>query len=264
MSLIYTRRIDRLNYQSLNPFIYYVDEYTYRSGNPYLKPQYTNNLALNYTFKRKYSAVLSYSHTNDIMSQLVQQDEQTHVLHQTQENINEMDNIRLSLNIPVKITNWWSAYNSAQFYYDRYKGLYSGLQLDKGYASMMFNTYQNFIISDGWKAELSGMYRSASITGPFKVDPMGMVSVGLEKTLWDGKANVKLNVQDIFQSMKYRVTTDFGNLHLNNQINTNSRSVNLAFTWNFGNQKVKVTKHKESSLEKQENRIQKGSGSEGM
>ncbi len=30
LSLSYTRRIDRPDYQSLNPFIYYVDQYTYR------------------------------------------------------------------------------------------------------------------------------------------------------------------------------------------------------------------------------------------
>ncbi|MFS8083194.1 MAG: TonB-dependent receptor domain-containing protein, partial [Ginsengibacter sp.] len=43
LSLSFARRIDRPDYQSLNPFIYYIDEYTYREGNPYLKPQFINS-----------------------------------------------------------------------------------------------------------------------------------------------------------------------------------------------------------------------------
>ncbi|HJP62511.1 MAG TPA: TonB-dependent receptor, partial [Mucilaginibacter sp.] len=46
----YSRRIDRPQYDNLNPFVYRLDPYTYQKGNPYLKPQYTNNFELNYTY----------------------------------------------------------------------------------------------------------------------------------------------------------------------------------------------------------------------
>src|SRR5699024_9399496 len=105
------RRINRPSYQSLNPFVYYVDEYTYRSGNPYLQPEYTNKLALSYTYKHRYSAVLSYSHTNDIITRVVNQNDITHIINQTKDNISKKDNIRLSLSIPVKLTSWWRTYN---------------------------------------------------------------------------------------------------------------------------------------------------------
>lgn len=260
LSLSYSRRIDRPNYQSLNPFIYYIDEYTYRVGNPYLKPQYMNNIALAYTFKRMYSAELSYSHTNDIMSQVVRQDNVSQVMYQTQDNISRLDNISLSLSAPVMITRWWQTYNSAQVFYNRYKGLYDGYPLDKDYVSFMVNTFQTFILPHQWKAELNGMYRSRMIMGPFEMSPMGMVSAGIEKTLWNGKASVKLNVQDIFQTLKFDGKVNFGNLHLTNHFRMQDRAANLTFTWNFGNQKIKVNKYKDSSIKKEENRIQKGSG----
>ena len=38
--LNYGRRIRRPNYQSLNPFINFLDRYTYQQGNPNLKPQF--------------------------------------------------------------------------------------------------------------------------------------------------------------------------------------------------------------------------------
>ena len=40
-TLNYGRRIDRPAYQDLNPFLFFLDQYTYQAGNPYLQPQYT-------------------------------------------------------------------------------------------------------------------------------------------------------------------------------------------------------------------------------
>ncbi|HYC30260.1 MAG TPA: outer membrane beta-barrel protein, partial [Chitinophagaceae bacterium] len=39
--LSFGRRIDRPAYQDLNPFLFFIDKYTYGSGNPYVKPQYS-------------------------------------------------------------------------------------------------------------------------------------------------------------------------------------------------------------------------------
>lgn len=260
LSLSFSRRIDRPNYQSLNPFVYYVNEYTYRVGNPYLKPQYTRMAELDYTFKRRYALSLSYSHTKDIISEVVTQDDLTHNIYQSQGNINKLNNLTLGLNVPVKITPWWQTYNSAQLFYNQYKGLYNGYPLDKGYASFMVNTYQSFLLPENWKAELSGMYRSTMIMGPFEVSPMVMVSAGISKSLWHGKADIKVNVQDIFQSMNFKVNTEFGNLHIRSNAYIYNRSVNLTFSWHFGNQKVKVKKHKDTGIQDAEKRIQKGAG----
>lgn len=263
LSLSYTRRIDRPDYQSLNPFIYYVDQYTYREGNPYLKPQFVNSVELSYVFKQMYSAVLSYSHTSDIMTQIIRQVDSTHIDYQTMGNISTLDNLTLTLGIPLNITHWWNTYNSLQGYYNLYKGIYDGYALNKGFNSFMLYTQQNFILSHGWKGELSGMYRSKNIMGPIVISPMGLVSAGITKSLWSDKANIKLNVQDIFQTMHFKGTMDFGDLHGNTAFHLNDRAVNLTFTWNFGNRKVKVQQYKNTGIQQEENRIQKGNSGVG-
>jgi len=60
VNLSYSRRIDRPDYSDLNPFVYYLDQYTYAEGNPFLKPQYTNNFELDYTYNKSYNLSLSY------------------------------------------------------------------------------------------------------------------------------------------------------------------------------------------------------------
>lgn len=263
LSLSYSRRIDRPDYQSLNPFVYYVDEYTYRQGNPYLKPQFVNSVELSYTFKKRYTAVLSYSHTSDIMARVIRQIDSTHTSFQTRDNISKLDNINLNLGIPLSITKWWRMYNSVMVFYNLYDGIYNGYPLNKGYTTFMINTHQSFVLPHNWTAELSGMYRTATIMGPIIADPMGIVSAGIEKSFWDHKASLKLNVQDIFQSINMHGKIDFGNLHAKTVFHGFQRTANLTFTWNFGNQKVKVTQYKNTGIQKEQERIQKGNEENG-
>jgi outer membrane receptor protein involved in Fe transport len=45
-NLVFSRRIDRPSYQNLNPFEIKEDQLTYFKGNPFLAPQYTDNVTL--------------------------------------------------------------------------------------------------------------------------------------------------------------------------------------------------------------------------
>src|SRR5678816_2955791 len=51
--LNYGRRIQRPNYQDLNPFILFLDKYTFEQGNPNLQPQFAHNIEpVSYTHLR--------------------------------------------------------------------------------------------------------------------------------------------------------------------------------------------------------------------
>src|SRR5690606_6401657 len=50
LQLTYSRRINRPNYSSLNPFEFQLDELTYEKGNPFLTPEYTNKLQVSHTW----------------------------------------------------------------------------------------------------------------------------------------------------------------------------------------------------------------------
>jgi hypothetical protein len=51
LGINYGRRIRRPNYESLNPFIEFLDRYTFEQGNPNLKPQFSHNVELSHTYK---------------------------------------------------------------------------------------------------------------------------------------------------------------------------------------------------------------------
>ncbi|HEX4851782.1 MAG TPA: TonB-dependent receptor, partial [Puia sp.] len=93
----YGRRIDRPNYQDMNPFQYFLDQYTYRQGNPNLKPQFSHNIELSYNFKGELNITANYTIIDDVINDIIKQNDSTKVTYQTKENVARQTNIGLSI-----------------------------------------------------------------------------------------------------------------------------------------------------------------------
>ncbi|MFM2394042.1 MAG: hypothetical protein RLZZ546_2024 [Bacteroidota bacterium] len=103
-NLTYSRRLDRPNYQDLNPFEWRLDELTFRKGNPFLRPQYNNNLEFTYTLKQMASIGLSYSKSKDVVSDVVERDIDTpNKSFINYRNIASSEQFALTLNTPLPI-----------------------------------------------------------------------------------------------------------------------------------------------------------------
>ena len=70
LSLSYRYRLSRPDYSSLNPFVLDGGAGQYQCGNPYLKPEYSHNLSLTYSFNYKFFATLNYIHTDGTTGRL--------------------------------------------------------------------------------------------------------------------------------------------------------------------------------------------------
>ena len=197
------------------------------------------------------------------MTQIIRQVDSTHADYQTMGNISSLDNLTLTLGIPVTITPWWHTYNSLQGFYNLYKGIYDGYALNNGFTSFMLYTQQTFILPKSWKAELSGMYRSKNISGPMVIYPLGMISAGIQKSFWKDKGTLKLNVQDMLQTMNFKGKVDFGDLNGSTEVHLLDRAANLTFTWNFGNQKIKVNQYINTGIQQEENRLKNANSGTG-
>src|SRR5690606_28153084 len=54
-----SRRIERPNYQQLNPFRHYIDATTYKEGYPYLNPASFYSVELSHTFKQRFLTTIT-------------------------------------------------------------------------------------------------------------------------------------------------------------------------------------------------------------
>ncbi|MCB0603017.1 MAG: TonB-dependent receptor, partial [Saprospiraceae bacterium] len=139
LQLTYSRRIQRPNYQDLNPFLGYLDELTYEKGNPFLNPQYAHNIQLTHTYKYRFNTSLSYSHTTDLITRITDT-AGVAASFITWLNLAEQHNVSLTFSVPFQITKWWSSFSNLSGYYTRNIADYgNGKSVDL--AATTFNMY---------------------------------------------------------------------------------------------------------------------------
>lgn len=101
-------------------------------------------------------------------------------------------------------------------------------------------------------------YNSPNVFGIIKsTKPQYAVNLGLQKSVLDKKGKIKLNVNDIFLTSFFNGAIDYENIDLDITNRWASRTVNLSFTYNFGNQEVKANRNRKTAAEDLKNRAGK-------
>ncbi|MCQ2973933.1 MAG: TonB-dependent receptor family protein [Bacteroidales bacterium] len=94
----YSRRIERPEFELLDPFRWYITNYNYSEGNPYLKPDYINNLELTYLFSNKLSINTYYKTIDNKFGRYVILDP-INIQNEIEKADNYLDEKSLGLNI---------------------------------------------------------------------------------------------------------------------------------------------------------------------
>lgn len=259
LNLSYSYRIDRPNYQSLNPFEYYLDPYTFQKGNPNLRPQYTHSFQLVHVYKSFLNTTLAYSRVKDMIADevpmLVPEKNQTYV---TTENLDNQNYISLTISAPIPVKKWWNIQTNLSAAYNHYQTFYRNAPFDM--KIFTYNAFVNntFTLPKNWTAEISGWYNSPAIYGLLSSKTQGAINLGLQKSLMDKKATIRLSVQDPFWTNKFRGTTKFEDIDLRVKSTWPSRQARITFTYRFGNQNVK-TRQRNTGSDDIQSRVKSGS-----
>jgi hypothetical protein len=231
--LSYGRRIGRPNYGSLNPFTFFVDEFTYFSGNPFLKSQFTDNYKLAYSYKSLFTVAVTYNYTTDVQGETIHKNGD--VFLSTTGNIGQQKNLDFSVNTNLQPAKWWSVNLYAEVYNNTYEGPFYDGYLHQSKNTFAANGNNQFTISKTWSAELSGFYDGGGTYGQFVTLPKGMLNAAIQKKILNNKASIKLNMRDIFHTFSPSGTITHivdANATFHNFVDT--RVATLAFTYSFG------------------------------
>ena len=261
LRLTYSKRIDRPNYRDLNPFEDKLDELTFRKGNPFLRPQFSNSIQLGHTFNYTLNTSLTYSHTNDLMTEITDT-ASMRAAFITNENIADQDVISLTVSYPFTLTKGWNAFANAGVTNTHNTADFGGGKIVDIQATS-FNIYMqhSFALPKEFTFELSGWYNSAGIWGGnFASKEMWSIDAGIQKKLFNQRGNIKLGIQDIFKSMGWSGSNNFGALAMTASGNWESRAVKLNFTYLMGNSEVKSARKRSTGLEDESRRAGSGSG----
>jgi hypothetical protein len=251
----YGRRIDRPEYDNLNPFVYHLDPYTYQKGNPYLQPQYTNNFELSYTYNKNITLTLGYSRTDDVITQIPGTDPTTKVSFVTEENLQTQNAYNINLFAPYTITKWWEGnVNLTGFYLGFISNGLEGANLNAGQAAWQGRITETFTPLKGYKFELTSNYQSSLVYGLFNVKPQYSTDAGVSHSFAEKKANIKFSVSDIFNQRTNNVTSNYADNDLIINQRRQSRVARITLTYNFGSNKFQAREH-QSGADEEKNRV---------
>jgi len=192
----YGRRINRPNYQDLNPFTYPLDRFTLYGGNPFLRPAFSDNLELSHTFDKAVTTTLQYTRSRDVLYETVEQSSST--FYSRPGNLGRYTSYGASVNISHALTKWWTLQLYTELTYNKFTATLYNQKLNNEGTYWYFAPTNQFVINASWSAELSGLYQSTIHAGQFVTIPVGNVRVAAAKKLWKDKGMLKLSVTDLF------------------------------------------------------------------
>jgi outer membrane receptor protein involved in Fe transport len=250
----YSRRINRPNYENLNPFVYYLDQFTFQLGNPFLQPELSHNVEITYSYREAAFLTVGAIHTRNSMTDVTRQIDSTGTTFQTTENLRTADNAYAGFSIPIPLgkmiffqTEFNAAYN--RFYTDLY-----GTSIDN--RSWVYSASANFSISlpKTWKIQGWGWYRSSMLYGIFNLGSMAGVGCGISKSFMNEQLQLSATVTDIFHTNGTRVKINFQNQDVRLVNDPESRRVYLRARYSFGNKKAARKENSKSGAEELINR----------
>jgi outer membrane receptor protein involved in Fe transport len=233
-SAAYSRRIQRPNYQDLNPFVFFLDQYTYQQGNPYLRPSVSDNVEISHTFNQFLSTTLGWQYIKDPNLTVTEQNDSTKTTIAINRNLNSQTAYSLGVNAGFPVAKWWNTNINIQSFYMGFKYTQNGNNLDAGQFAMQYNMNNSLTFKKGWAGEVNFFYQTPLQYGIFKLKSQWNLGFGVKKDVMKKKATIRLTVDDLFNKTVNRVSTSYQNMDislLENDYNTVAR---LTFTYKFG------------------------------
>lgn len=238
LTAFYTRSINRPNYQDLNPFVGYVDQFYYSTGNPFLKPDYINTYEVSDLVMNKYKMSLDMVITDNYFNTIFEQDDVTKIYTNTKANLGTRYQYIVKLDIPVDITRWWNASVEIDAFHDKYVYNIDTITMKQ---TTGVNIYLNetFKITPKLSLQLYNNYESPSYFIISQYRKLYYMDAGLTYSILDKKGTIKLVATDILNTWYNMYHTNYANLNITEKDKLGSRFLIATFTYRFGTSSAK-------------------------
>lgn len=246
LKLSYSKRIERPDYQALNPFVNTNDPKNLSLGNPFLKPEIGQRIEFSYNkeFGQKGSGSVNLFYRlndNDIQpyvtyysSYKVGDSVYNNVAVSSRQNIGMEKNMGINLFGDLKLNSKFSL-RSNVFLFRRH----IINRVDKGFNTTSFNyrfnLNANYQFAPTLVAELFGNFNSPRNEAQGKYPSFTTYSIAVRKQFWNKKGSLALTGSNFIQDkLNQRTALSGPNFKLNSIREIPFRSIGLNFAWKFG------------------------------
>jgi len=230
--LTYARNINRPAFSQLASDLTYINRYLYESGNPYLRPTYRDNLSLALNWKWM-MAMIDYAHVHDyIVSSYSSYNGDPTIALLQKNNTSGFNSLQAMLHLAPTFGRYHPQLMLAMMWQDlEVKYLGETKKMNEPMRIIRFNNAVNLPLDVWLNADLS--WRSASDSENIHLGQSWQFDLSLYKAFFHDRLSVKLALNDVFASMRQKITI-FSDVHqfcLDKR--TDNRSLKLTIRYNF-------------------------------
>jgi len=233
----YSYRIDRPNYDQMSPIKVYNDQFSLGSGNTSLKPQYSHNFNLDYS----YNNFLTFSASGQLMKDMIYYyaygDPKTNVTVDTVFNYPHRENYMFSL-MGQKQVKWFSFQVFAAGIYRSFSGSVNGITANSQTGQYFVNGTLEFLLPKNLKIQLQGFYTSGFKDGVQYYHPKGVANFTIAKSFFNKKLDISFSIFDVFYSDIQPNTNSVGGQYSYYQERNDTRRLRGFIVWKFGKMRV--------------------------
>jgi outer membrane receptor protein involved in Fe transport len=235
VQLSYSKRVNRPHGDMLNPYVYFSDAFNSFAGNPYLEPEFSHAMELNYQKYFGYSFLTVeayYRLTNNKMTRV--QTLNGGVMEMRMENIDNDRSLGVEMSGNIQATSWFTINPIASIY--DYKLNQTSDSTNSSKSSTNWNASVEFAanMKTGTRIRLNGNYDSPTITVDGTRKGVFYVGFSARQDFLKKNLSVTFNIRDVLNSRKMRSTSEGDNYYSTNE---NWRkaplfNISLSYKWN--------------------------------
>lgn len=236
--IIARRTISRPGYSQLNPFRQYVDEFTYQSGNPALRPQFTNNYEFNINIDGYPILAFGQNFVQDIFTSVIYQDvNNPQITNRTFDNLSKNKETYFRMVGALPPGGKYFFVLGTQFSLNDYSGFYEGAPVNFRRGTWRFFTFHELKIDKRSALSMQGFYSSRGQIQFTELSDFGNINLSLNRKFLQDKLVVTLNATDVLFTNKYDFKIQQGSMLASGNQYFDSRRVGVNVRYNFGRKK---------------------------
>jgi hypothetical protein len=248
----------RPTFRNLAPWVYFLDPYTFFTGNASLRPSISHNVKTDYVHKR---LIISLSYTNEIdpiTNFAPKVDSVTNQQTLAAENQKSKNTFALSLSVPVTVTRRWSIQNNISGFWQEMNAVYRNNPLHIIRKQLVVNSTHTIALPKNFTFEASGYYQSGGFFTMYNLGPRYSLNLGVQKKLGPKGGNLRFAVADVLgpPHMQYSIDAPEYNLVSRGDFYVVNTTFNLTYSARFGNDKVKEKRTRTTASEEERRRLQ--------
>lgn len=250
LMMSYSRRIERPRPWNLEPYVTARSQFSYRSGNPNLQPEYIDAAEIGYQ-KRINKAFIStevyyrYTHDKEERIQQAYPEKGIGATLSIPENVGTDQATGVEMMLKMPLNSWWDINLMANLYDYRVQGEYTDAFNGRSYSFANKSTNytlrlnQTFKVFKHTKFQFNGSYNSASVTAQGSRTGFVDFSAAVRTDVIKNKLSFNIQARNLFQTALYEYKSSGPNFETRSTFNMVGPVVTFTATYKLNNYRAK-------------------------